>query len=35
MNIHENTKGRLVQLKIACSKYSGLCCTALFFNYIK
>lgn len=32
MNIHAKNKGRLEQLKVDCSKCSGLCCTALFFS---
>lgn len=34
MKIHEEDKGRLEQLKVDCSKCSGLCCTALFFSKI-
>ncbi len=34
MKVHEKDKGRLEQLKIDCSKCSGLCCTALFFSKI-
>lgn len=32
MKIHEKNKGRLKELKVDCSKCSGLCCTALFFS---
>lgn len=32
MKIHEKNKKRLEQLKVDCSKCSGLCCTALFFS---
>lgn len=34
MKIHEKNKGRLEELKVDCSKCSGLCCTALFFSKI-
>ncbi|MGG7165748.1 pentapeptide repeat-containing protein [Clostridium ihumii] len=34
MKIHEDNKGRLEELKVNCSKCSGLCCTALFFSKI-
>lgn len=34
MKIHERNKGRFEQLKVDCSKCSGLCCTALFFSKI-
>lgn len=34
MNIHEKNRGKLKDLKVDCSKCSGLCCTALFFSKI-
>ena len=34
MNIHERNMGKLEELKVDCSKCSGLCCTALFFSKI-
>lgn len=34
MKIHETDKGNLRELKIDCSKCSGLCCTALFFSKV-
>lgn len=34
MEIHDKNKGRLSELKVDCSKCSGLCCTALFFSKI-
>jgi uncharacterized protein YjbI with pentapeptide repeats len=34
MIIHKKSKNRLKNLKVDCSKCSGLCCTALFFSKI-